>query len=396
MKKRIKSLTSAALIVILFFGCQPKDEGSDPVTRVNFEQSDGIDIGQYLEKVRFVQLENHPESAFTDIDKIIVSGSNMFLLDKRLEAVFCFDTTGKFRYRIQRVGRGPGEYQELDAIWVKSEMNELWLQSLWPSMIMVFDMDGQMLRYFPVRWSARDMVRIGDGLLAGYNSSGSNDGRDSIPEGLFLLDEDGNYERQALVIGNKHCYWSLNYQRHIEEYKDGALLLSQSDTIFRIDQRGKVSPDVFLDWGRLKYPDDLKEVGFDSPRYPEAVSGNYIFGKDQLVAFGPIRLFRVILGSHGEFALADLVRKTGFYSTRIISTNATVPLLYPIAKSDRNELIGLYDMDVLLAIRESKPPVTNDPAAGEMYQTMNSLVETALKQDRPVLWFAKIKSEWLR
>jgi hypothetical protein len=281
----------------------------DTTPRILLQKVNAIDLGQFMEGVHFVQLENQPESAFTDIDKIIVHGKNMFMLDKRLEAVFCFDTTGKFRYRIQRVGRGPGEYQELDAIWVNAKENELWLQAFWPSSIMIFDFDGKLKRHFPIRWSARDMVPIGDNFLVGYNSSGSSDDFDSLFGGLFLIDKSGNYKGQPLALGNNLSYWSLNYQRHLEEYEKGALLLSQSDTIFRINESGNVFTDVVLDWGKLKFPDDLKEVGFDSPRIKETFNANYVFGKDQLVAFGPIRLFKIIKGNQGEFAVVDISKR---------------------------------------------------------------------------------------
>jgi len=387
--------SNLAVCLILLAGCQQKMTEVEPVITVPFEPANAIDIGQFIERVQYIQLENHSESAFTDIDKMLVNGANIFMLDKRLEAVFCFDTTGKFRYRIQRVGKGPGEYQELDAMWVKPFEKELWLQSFWPSKIMVYNFDGQMLREFKIRWSARDMVRVGDDMIAGYNTSRSNDGIDSLKEGVFLLGEDGKSRGQAKVLGDSSIYWSLANQRNLEEFENGALLLSQSDTIFKINEKGKVSPDVFLDWGKLKYPEDLRRICYYSPVSKEALSGNYVAGKDQLIAFGPIRLFRIFLGSHMELALADLNTRKGIISSQIASNVAKVPLLYPLAKSDRGELIGMYDMSLLLAMKESQANRTDDPKTKEFYHEMDSMVESALTRDRPVLWFAKIKQEWL-
>ncbi len=390
----MRKIILLGLSSLLFASCQPKQPRTNPDPTISLENVNSIDLGQFMEGIHFVQLENQSESAFTDIDKIIVYGENMFMLDKRLEAVFCFDTTGKFRYRIQRVGRGPGEYQELDAIWVNTKENELWLQAFWPSMIMIFDFDGNLIRHFPIRWSARDMVRIGDNLLVGYNSSGSTDDFDSLYGGLFLIDEGGKYKGQPLALGNNLSYWSLNYQRHLEEYENGALLLSQSDTIFRIDEQGKVSTDVVLDWGKLKFPDDLKEIGFDSPRIKETFNEDYIFGKDQLVAFGPIRLFKIIKGNHGEFAVADLSKQKGEYSTQLTCNDSRVPLIYPLGKSTNNELIGMYSMEILLAIKESQADRPDDKKTNELYHVIDSLVATAMMEDRPVLWFARIKKEW--
>jgi hypothetical protein len=96
-----------------------------------------------------------------------------------------------------------------------------------------------------------------------------------------------------------------------------------------------------------------------------------------------------------ELALADISKGEGAFSTQIISNNAKVPLLYPLGKSDHGELIGIYDMDLLLAMMESRQNRQVDSRTMELYHVMDSLVDSALKRDRPVIWFAKIKQEWL-
>lgn len=384
-----------AICLLLLPGCSKRTDGTKPIIPIKFERSEAIDLGQFVDNVKFVQLETKPESAFTDIDKLIVSGSKIFILDKRLEAVFCYDTAGKFNFRIQRIGRGPGEYKELDAIWVRPAKEELWLQSFWPPMIMVYNFKGDLLREFKIRWPARDMTGIGDDLIIGYNNSRSSNGKDSLLEGVFLLSDAGKYKDQTIAVGGSSVYWTLNYQRNLEQFGQGALLLCQSDTLFKINELGVASPEVLLDWGKLRFPDNLRKIGFNSPRYAEALTQKFVSGKDHLVAFGPIRLFRIILNGHMELAMADLNQRMGSFSDRISSSNVRVPLMYPIAKSDRDELIGLYSIDLLMAYQESRASRPKTQAGEDLYHTMDSLVESALIQNCPVLWLGKIKNEWL-
>ncbi|MFA6128404.1 MAG: 6-bladed beta-propeller [Bacteroidales bacterium] len=392
---KTKSFFCLAFFILMMAGCHTDNTAEQQVISVPFEHAEVIDMGQFIENIRYIQLQNHPESAFTNIDKMLVFGGNMFMLDKRLEAVFCFDTTGKFRYRIQRVGRGPGEYQELESFWLKPAEKELWLSSFWPSKIMVYNFDGVMLREFKTRWSGNDMVRVGDNTIAVYNTSGCNDGYDSLREGMFLLGEDGGCRGQAKILGDSSMYWSMAMHRCLEETENGALLLSQSDTIFKIDSKGAVTPDIFLDWGSLKFPDDLRRIYFGTPGSEEVFKGNYVTGKDQLVAFGPIRMFEIFIDGHLEFALANLKTRRGSFSTQITCKTASVPLLNPFSKSDRDELIGMYDMSLLIAMKESQSNRKEDEKMNKFFRAMDSLVGSALAQDRPVLWIAKIKQEWL-
>jgi len=393
--KRIPIVATLIVGVMTLIGCKTRQTGPELAPCVHMESVKAIDMSPFVDSVRFVQLENDPESAFTDIDKLLVNGTNIFLLDKRLEAVFCFDTKGSFRYKIQHVGRGPGEYNELDGMWIKPGEQELWLHSFWPPKIMVYNFDGEMLREFATRWSARDLVWVGNHLLAGYNASRSNDGKDSLQEGVFLLDETGKSLGQAKAIGDSTMYWSVAYQRNLEEYDHGALVLCQSDTIYRIDENGLVTPDVYLDWGKKKYPDDRKGINYGSPRQQEALTGNYVCAKDQLLAFGPVRIFRAFIDGHLEMAMVDLSARKGYVSNQINSGNTQMPLLYPLGKSDRHEIIGIYDMSTILALKESQDNRQANLSNEKVFKNMDALVETALKTDRPVLWFAKIKDEWL-
>ena len=280
-------------------------------------------------------------------------------------------------------------------MWVKPEEKELWLQSFWPSRIMVYNFDGRLLRDFPIRWSGKDMIGLGGNLIAGFNTTKSNDGIDSLPGGVFLLNNGGKMKGQSLIAGNSYPYWGVNYQRYFEEFENGALLLNQSDTIYRINESGESTPEVFLDWGELKYPEKLKNISYDSPRYQETENLKYVYGKDQLVAFGPIRLFRIILDRHMELAMANLLTGEGSFSDQFNSSNVQVPLLYPLGKSDKGELVGIYDIDLLMAYKDSRTGQPENSIADKLYQVMDSTVNTALAQDRPVLWFAKIKNEWL-
>jgi hypothetical protein len=239
------------------------------------------------------------------------------------------------------------------------------------------------------------MTRIADGLLVAYNITPSNVGKEELKEGLYSMTEEGKAQRQRLILGDSTIYWLLNFQRNLEEYAGGALLLSQSDTVFRIDPGGDVSVDFLIDWGKLRYPDDLRSIGYNSPMASEAMDGDYVLGKDQLIGFGPIRLFRAFRNRSMELALTDLTTGKGFLSHQMSCNNTQIPLLFPLGKSNQGRLIGMYDLPLLVALRESVKESKNSEGNSQVMETLNTLTESAINQDRPILWFATIKEEWL-
>jgi hypothetical protein len=349
-------------------------------------------MSQYIGDVRYVPLENHPESAFIDVDKLVVSKGTIFILDKKLNAVFCFDSTGRFRYRIQRVGQGPGEYQNLDAMWIKAETSELWLQSFWPPRIKLFSLYGNLKREFKIRWPCRDMLLIDNQRLVGFNPNEVEDDKGPLPGGIIIFNEKGDVVGQPLSKGDTTVYWSVLYQRYITEYNGGALILSQSDSVYCVSDRGDLSIDFQMNWGRKTMPEEWKKRYFSSPEGHDFMREDVISAKDMLIAFGPIRIFRIFYKNHMEFAVADLRTGKGSYSTQINSPNSLLPTIYPLT-SGVNELTGILDMTTLYALKEMDKPANMNADQKEMFRRMDSIVDIAITNDRPILWFAKIKHE---
>lgn len=383
-----------AFCLLLAGGCQDSANNEGKPLEIPFRPAESIDMSQYIGDVRYITLENHPQSAFMDVDKLVASQGNIFILDKKLRSVFCFDSTGRFRFRIQRVGHGPGEYQNLDAMWVKAETSELWLQSFWPAKIMVFSFEGILIREFKIRWPCRDLILIDNNRLVGFNPDEVEDDKGPLPGGIIIFNENGQVVSQPLIKGDTTVFWSVLYQRYITENDGEALILCQSDSVFRVNGNGDLTIDFQMNWGRKSMPEEWKRRYFSSPEGYDFMAEDVISAKDMLIAFGPIRIFRIFFRNHLEFALADLRTGKGIFSTQINSPNSLLPTIYPLTTGE-NELIGILDMTTLYALKDMEKPANMEADQREMFRRMDSIVDIAITRDRPILWFAKIKNDVL-
>ena len=75
---------------------------------------------------KHIVLETTPESTIGTIDKLIVRENKIYILDKEItKSLFVFSIEGKFLYKINRAGRGPGEYIEPDDFSIDHSKNEV-------------------------------------------------------------------------------------------------------------------------------------------------------------------------------------------------------------------------------------------------------------------------------
>lgn len=384
------------VIVLICVSCsQQPVKNHASVKGIVLDEVKAINLSDFAEDMRFIPLEHQPDALFANADKIIIKGDNVFILDKILKAVLCFDTAGKFRFRIQRIGKGPGEYTELNGICIKPAEKKLILHSRMPPKLMTYDFTGHYVKEVRSFYGANDITEIGQNLLACFNILRDFHGIDSIPTGIFLLRENGAFVSQVKEVGKYTSYFAVNYQSNLTEYEGGALVLSQSDTIYRLDSKGRVSVDFILDLGDWRMPDDLRAISTMDPRQAEVFAGEHLQTKDQLVAFGPIRFFSFTRKNVQHFAMINLAEGKGYYSTVIRNDLTVIPTMFPIGVSDRNELIGILDMNLIYAIRNNLDSYGKDQKSDDKYRLISDFVNQAISNDQPVIYLARIKKQWL-
>jgi len=381
--------------VLSLSACKTKNAKQEECPVISFNQTDCLDFSPYIDDIRIAWMEPDPESAFSEPDKMIVYKGKLFILDKTLKTVLCFDTTGKFNYRIQRVGKGPWEYSELNAMWVNPETGELWLESYIPPKIMVYGLDGTGRYEFPVEWASRDMALTGHNRIIGYNTTYAVHDNDELGIGLFLMDEKGRLKKPLLSIGNSAWYYATSNRRYLTETTDGLLVINQSDTIYSISDDAIVSKDFIADFGKYSMPANYRELIYSPETSKFFKESNFVLGKDQILGFGTIRMFKVYLKSTVFFAIADLDLRKGSFSTQIHHSSGLIPIFLPDCVTDNGELAGLLNMDVMLILRESMSTLPGDPKTKAFFEKILEILDRGISNDRPVMWFAPIKKQWL-
>ena len=84
-------------------------------------------LSDIADSVQFVPLETTQKSLIGNVEKILVNGDQVFIMDTKLsKAVFVFDLNGRFRYKIDKAGKGVGEYSKLGDFIVCDKYIELY------------------------------------------------------------------------------------------------------------------------------------------------------------------------------------------------------------------------------------------------------------------------------
>lgn len=107
-------------VVILLNGCKKSETLTSSEISIDLEKGfNNKNCSVFPDSISYVFLETTADNLIGSIDKFMCVNGKFFILDRYLtNTVYCFDGTGKFLYKIDKQGKGPGEYIKINDFYV--------------------------------------------------------------------------------------------------------------------------------------------------------------------------------------------------------------------------------------------------------------------------------------
>ena len=109
---------------------------------IDLNRIDRVSVNDLFESIELVQLETTDECLIAHATKIIFYNDRYYVFDVRQQAIFCFNSAGKFVFKISNRGQGPEEYLNLEDFNIDSYNRHLLLLVPFGSLV-TFDADGK-------------------------------------------------------------------------------------------------------------------------------------------------------------------------------------------------------------------------------------------------------------
>lgn len=119
-------------LIAFFSSCKKEAEKetnsqqSEEVTRISLDHTlNTIDISEHIDSLKFIKLETTKYSLIGSISKVLFYNDTIFILDRITHSIFQFTTEGRFISSFNCIGRGPGEYIQIDFFDIDNSTNEM-------------------------------------------------------------------------------------------------------------------------------------------------------------------------------------------------------------------------------------------------------------------------------
>ncbi len=113
--------------VLCFSACSSRDSSTKDLgiktITVKTDSEDKRTFSQIVDSISFIALETKEASLIGRITKLRFKDSRIYILDKRKSnCLFVFDNTGRYLFKIDDSGKGPGEFVEASGVCVMEKV----------------------------------------------------------------------------------------------------------------------------------------------------------------------------------------------------------------------------------------------------------------------------------
>ncbi|QGY46992.1 6-bladed beta-propeller [Maribellus comscasis] len=226
----------------------------------NIGKSEKIPVSKIAESIRFIPLETNRNCLFdTDISKIEIFEETLFVSDYNY--IFRYDLNGKFLNRIGKKGRGPGEYAPAFQSFLIDKINRnLIIFDMNSKRMIKYDFDGNFVKEEKINFLPGKMEWITDDNFAVYNMGFTYE-KEPWHDFYILTSDAKTIQKKRFKKESGKRYGLIIYPPVFYRFKGKTRYKNPHENIiYEIDEKGKVSPVYYLDYGKYEKYNDADDV----------------------------------------------------------------------------------------------------------------------------------------
>jgi hypothetical protein len=195
------------IILITTISCKKNNKNNIQTSTFSLLENVSDSAIQLFDEIEYTTLETTDQSLFGAIDKLIVDDDFFFILDKAMKKkIFVFAKDGSFIRTIGNIGKGPGEYTNIEDFTI-DEVTKNVIVLCFPSTIIIYNPKGQFISQTKLTPSALlwNICNYKDGYLLSANHQSVLTG----DEAFLVFNYDKNFNLREKILNVLPSYITM-------------------------------------------------------------------------------------------------------------------------------------------------------------------------------------------
>jgi hypothetical protein len=351
----MKTFTCIILAMSLLVGCKKTTntvvtDHSSSTQTVAWKDAKNFPIESIVEDIEYIMFEETEGSLFSGIDKLIVKGNRIYLLDMNgSRSLLCFDLSGKFLHQVGGVGGGPGEYGNRGTInFDVSDGGDVFIYDIPQHKMLKYDKNGKYLQTIQSAYDFNDFCVLSDeSFLLAAGRHGVNNAKAKVirskdlqttSEAFFTFDEDDK-DNKFNIRSFQGCEEGIYYMNPV------------SDTLYVFDRAGKICDAYYFDFGSRKLPADLKK-DYEQTIQARRSGLNYEYISNPPMRVGDYMFLELLMGNKKAFSAVNMTNGLSTYIELTPENFSVNHINFPLCTIGNNTIVSYMDADIYTSVKE--------------------------------------------
>lgn len=287
----IKRVSICLAICVAVISCTKDGNFVNGISKSNvrtFKMPDSdnseIDFSTFIQRVNILPLETTSESIFRSVSDMIWQNGRIYIYDISLQELFAFDESGKFIFKLNRMGKGPEEYGSMRDFEIDEEGN---IHILSNKEVVIYNADGKFQKRIPFSLPASYHINPTSLAFSGktgyYLFSGAIGITKTIENqySIYEITNEGKFTGKVFFPVTYRMFGEPRFYK-LEGTTEPTYNMTPfvgNDTIYKFTAGGKAYPAYFLDYEDRHLPQEVYS-GFDNGEriYNAFKTTNYVTG----------------------------------------------------------------------------------------------------------------------
>jgi hypothetical protein len=374
-----------ASLFILMACTQPEQgfQGNITCLEIKIPRPEKIEdiVPAEVSEKHFIKLETTQESVFGHVTRLRVGAGRIFILDKdNAKGLFVFSLEGKYLFKIDQRGNGPGEFVTPNDFFVDTIKKT----------ISIYDTDMRILHYYDWQGKYTHKHQFDSWLYACCPLDSNVFALDFIKRArntnnfhLLLKDQENNTIFKYKPLKNNYEFANNDHIAFYQGFDRILYVPVRCDTIFELSNIGIVQ-GIYVNFGKHKLPENFMDGVSASQQARKLLDSEYFYNIKDVVETEDFIAFECMYASIGMFFI---------YNKNINKVYNALPF-YPGALANYGKYFAgiqeSYDIHNILKNMPSDYLADYRQAIGEENW---SLFENIDESDNPIVCFYEIKKE---
>lgn len=252
-----RHLIKIILLAVCLMGCDRNKSTTNNIKTLNIDVSrQKANLSSVFNKeVDYIPLELTENSQIGFVAQVIWRDDRIYVLDSFVaNALFVFDTKGKFLFQIGRKGKGPGEYTSPRQFQVSPENGNIYIYDSRVYKIIQYSKNGDVLKELALNENIMSFSLLENETL--ILDRGNKKSEKNQPEfKLHAVDMDGNLLFTCIEVTKKHSGKTISSSNVFSSLKHGISYVPCFSTAIYHQQGESMIPVYNLDFGSKKLDD---------------------------------------------------------------------------------------------------------------------------------------------